>query len=732
MAKIPFRSQSVSARTGVSGSGRIPVTAFAGLERAQEKLVEAATGLGETLVAGEQQKEAAQTEREENDWITKTTASSVEKWTLGSQEAQAAAQEGAPEYTPQFMDTFDKWLPTVLDQAPTRRAREDFADRMVTLRGKMLANASEFEARAGRAARLSNFTTAMDQYAGSAAMDSSQVPGLIAAASGDLAAAEATWMLPEQVTEFRDIIAPNLAAAGFQGDILKDPEGVLQTVSQSEPGDGSLAGLLSSVQRTKLETNARAEINRRKTGVAIEKNGLKLEMTDISTILDAGLDVGAERMNAVQNQVDLIGDPAMKVRMRNIQQQAVLTKEFRTWQPAELQGWINNKRSSLSGKSATQADAAVLASAESMLTEMNTQLRNDPLIWASRSGQTVEPISFHGEGAVESMQARREMAAGFADDYQIEPRYLTNEDERALISIFSKGSAEEKVLVMSNITQGFGPESTNIFARISKDNRVMAHAGGLANMGPQQLKNSVQIVNGQESIKAGIDVLPGPTDLNQWTSEYTNGSLSMVPQTLGSVIEAAKAIYTDRAIKSAPEEGDGQRDLWEQSIDAALGGFEIDTTFGSTIYGSIGKWNDFGVVLPKDIDQGRFANLINSVSDEDLKAASVGGAAPVINDRDRRPLTAEMFRKARLSSVGEGQYMVDLTHIGVDFALGSGPSGKYIFDLTRIIPALNLRADVLEDQAIDVNKFELRRALQRGGQRADTSAGARSGFGRVR
>ncbi len=692
MARIPFRSQSVSARTGVSNAGRISLNAFAGLERAQEQFVEAATGLGETLVAGEQKKEAAQTEREENDWITKTTASSVEKWTLGSQEAQASAQEGAPEFTPGFMKTFDDWLPTVLDEAPTRRARDDFADRMVTLRGKMFSNSTEFEARAGRASRLSNFTTAMDQYAGSAAIDSSQVPGLISAANGDLAAAEATWMLPEQVTKFRDIIAPNLAAAGFQGDILKDPESVLETISQSEPGDGSLAGLLTSVQRTKLQTSARAEINRRGTGLAIEKNGLKLEMTDISSILDAGLDVGPERMNAAQGQVDLIGDVAMQVRMRNIQQQAVFTKEFRTWQPDELQGWINDKRASLSGKSATQADASLLTSAESMLTEMNTQLRNDPLIWASRSGQAVEPVSFHGEGAIDSMRARREMAAGFAGDYQIEPRYLTNEDERSLISIFSKGTAEEKVLVMSNIVEGFGPESTKVFARISKDNRVMAHAGGLANMGPLQLKNSVQIINGQESIKAGIDVLPGPTDLNQWTSEYTNGSLSMVPQTLGSVIEAAKAIYTDRAIKSAPEEGDGQRDLWEQSIDAALGGFEIDSTFGSTTYGAIGSWNDFGVVLPKDINTSDFISLMNEVTDEDLALASVGGAVPLINDVNRTPLTAEMFRKARLSSVGEGQYLVDLTHVGVDFALGSGPSGKYVFDLNRIKNTLDVRS----------------------------------------
>ncbi len=49
----------------------------------------------------------------------------------------------------------------------------------------------------------------------------------------------------------------------------------------------------------------------------------------------------------------------------------------------------------------------------------------------------------------------------------------------------------------------------------------------------------------------------------------------MVPPTMASVIEATKAIYTDRAIKSPPEGGNAQRDLWEKSMDAALGGFRF-------------------------------------------------------------------------------------------------------------------------------------------------------------
>lgn len=705
MAVVPRARRGEGAGTGISGAGRIRPDSLSvrRLQQAGREFGEAAGGLVSSLTADQMAQEVAQTEKEENEWITSTTSAAVNRWSLQIEDAKAAAPEGAPKFTPTFMDTFDEWRTGVLEGAPTKRASEDADTRLSVLRSKLFEKSMAFEAGAGRAQRLSSFSTAMDNYASSAAIDSSQTPGLIAAAEGDLIAAENTWMLPEQVTKFRAAIKPNLAASALQGDIARNPQSVVDQINASKPNDGSLAGFLTSDQRVKLTSAGRAAVNQRKTSTAIQKNALRLEMSDIDSIQSAGLDVGVERMKALENQVAAIGDPAMSGRLRDLQQQGVASKEMKTWQPDQLQNYINDKRAGLIGKEGSQSDAMLITTAEDMLTEMNTQLRNDPLIWASRSGQVVEPVAFHGEGAIESMRGRLEMAGGFATDYDIDPRYLTNEDERQLASIFSKSNAQEKVLVMANIVQGFGSEATKVFGRVSKDNRLMAHAGGLTVEGPLQAKSAVEIVNGQESIKEGIKVLPMPTEVNQWTGEYLNGAMSMVPPTMASVIEATKAIYTDRAIKSPPEGGDAQRNLWEKSMDAALGGFEIDGTFSSTVYGSVGSWNDFGLVLPNNVSNPQFSTIINLVTDEDLLLASVGGAAPVINDTTRSPLTADQFRKARFSSVGEGQYLVDLTGVGADFALGSGPSGQYIFDFGKIQKSLSARAKN-EDANVDVGK----------------------------
>ena len=691
MAFVPRVQQTGTVGTGVSSAGQISPSVFRDLSREQAGLAGAAGELGQTVIGVLKDKVDEQTEREENEWITATTGSAVSRWTLGIEDAKAAATEGAPQFTPTFMKTFDDWRPGVLESAPTQRARDDVNKRFEILRGNLFRKSLEFESRAGRAQRMASFTTAMDNYASSAAIDSALAPGLMATAEGDLAAAESTWMLPQQVTELRTAIRPNLAAAGLQGDIARNPKNVLDQITSSKPGDGSLAGFLTSEERIKLSSAARAEINRRSTATALQKNALRTEMSDISSIQAAGLDVSVDQMKAVENQVRLIGDPKMKARLRDIQQQGVAAKEMRTWTPDILQGWINDKRAGLIGKAGTQADAMLITTGEDMLQEMNTQLRNDPLIWASRSGQVIAPVAFHGDGAVESMRARRDMAGAFAADYAVETRFLTNEDERQLIGLLSTADPQQKVLVLSNIVQGFGADATSVFGRISKDNRLMAHAGGLTVEGPLQAKSAVEIVNGNEAIKSGIKVLPGATEVNQWTSEHLNGAMSMVPQTMASVIEAAKAIYTDRAVKSPPEDGDGQRDLWEDAIDAALGGFEIDGTFSTTAYGSVGQWNGFGVVLPQNTSSPDFTDLLNLVTDEDLVLASVGGAAPVINDKTRSALTADKFRKARLSSIGDGQYMVDLTHVGTDFALGSGPSGKYVFDMTKIQKVLTSR-----------------------------------------
>ncbi|MEE8206859.1 MAG: hypothetical protein V3T82_07910 [Nitrospinaceae bacterium] len=700
MATVPKVQRTVSAVTGVSGAGRLSPGALDPTARAGSDFFEAAGELVSQVSANEKALEDRQVEREENEWITSNTALINKDWSKGLIDAKAAAPEGAREFTPKFLKTFDDNIDLFLQDAPSERARRDFKSRTDNFRLQLANNAQAFEARAGRVQRMSSFTGALDDRAVTVSIDSSDQAFAreAAAAAGDLLAAENTWMLPADVTKFRAEINSKLAVSSLQGEIARNPRGVISDITGAKPNDGSIAGHLTNQQRQALLSSARSAVNQRKTSTAIQKNALRLEISDINTIQSAGLDVGAARMNELEKQVDLIGDPKMQGRVRDLQQQGVATKEMRTLRPEQLQNFINDKRASLIGKDASQADAALITTAEDLLGEMNKQLRNDPLIWASRSGQVVDPVGFVGEGAVQSMRARRDMASGFAGDYGIEPRFLTNEDERQLTGILSKANPTEKVQVLANIVSGFGRDATNVFGRVSKSDRLMAHAGGLTVEGPLQAKSAVEIVNGNQSMKDGIDVLPGTSEVNQWTSEYLNGAMSMVPPTLASVIDATKAIYTDRAIKSAPADDDARRDLWEKSMDSALGGFEIDGTFSTTVYGSVGQWNGFGVILPNNVSNAQFTALVNAVTDEDLRLASVGGAAPVINNPERTALTADQFRKARFSSIGEGQYLVDLTNVGVDFVLGSGPSGKYVFDLGKIIQPLTAKAKSNADE----------------------------------
>ncbi len=98
MATVPRVRRTERVGTGVSGAGRIAINSLGQrrLQQAGRQFGEAVGGFGRELAAGEIAREDAQTEREENEWITSTTASAVNRWTLQIEDSKAAAKEGAP------------------------------------------------------------------------------------------------------------------------------------------------------------------------------------------------------------------------------------------------------------------------------------------------------------------------------------------------------------------------------------------------------------------------------------------------------------------------------------------------------------------------------------------------------------------------------------------------------------------------------------------------------------
>jgi len=487
-------------------------------------------------------------------------------------------------------------------------------------------------------------------------------------------------MLPGDVSAQREKIPTTIAEAALRGRLGQDPEGVLKALEGDK--DPSV-NRLDPGRRTVLASAARAEINRRAIARGRERKGLENRLKDLGGVVEAGFAPGKDQMQALEADIAKFDDGALSAEVTAMKNTLGFQTEIRAWSPAMLQGWVNEEHARLNKGDVSAAEAERVDLAGKVLKSMNTAIKQDPLSWAVRAGVIdVQPGAFSGDGARESMAARRDTALSVAEYYGTSPRLLTDEEEVQLKSKLEGASADELVALAFSLNEGFGPQAADVFQRIAGDDPLFAHAGGLAALGTAQAGTARDVMFGRQVLKAGNKVLPPAIDMNDWTTDELGGALSETPKTRGAVIEAAKAIYAATFMRrggSADQKetyfSESDEDLWRESVQLAAGGARDSA---GEMHGGIGEWNGQNVLLPSGVRQSDLNHLFNTVEDVDLAGLGDGVHG------DGSPFTAKDLEGARLVDYGHGQYLVDMSGDGVEFVRGDGPNGYFVLDVARL------------------------------------------------
>jgi len=374
--------------------------------------------------------------------------------------------------------------------------------------------------------------------------------------------------------------------------------------------------------------------------------------------------------------------------------------EIRAWTPTMLQNWVNQEHTRLNKGDVSSTEAERVDLAGKILRSMQSAIKQDPLSWAARAGVAeIKPVAYAGQDAVQSMQSRRQTALHLAEYYGTAPRLLTDEEEVQLKSKLEGASADEQVALAYSLNEGFGPQASSVFQRISGDDPLFAHAGGLAALGTAQAGTARDVLFGRQVLKAGNKVLPPAIDMNDWTTDELGAALSETPSTRGAVVEAAKAIYAATFMRrggSADIEDtyftESDEDLWRESVQLAAGGVRDSA---GEMRGGIGEWNGQNVLLPNGVRQSDLNHLLNIVEDADLVA--LGGGV----HGDGQPFTVKDFKDARLVDYGHGQYMIDMSGDGVEFIRGDGPNGYFVLDVSELGKVMMARRKGVEVGALD-------------------------------
>ncbi|MCF6216848.1 MAG: hypothetical protein L3J58_11845 [Emcibacter sp.] len=437
-----------------------------------------------------------------------------------------------------------------------------------------------------------------------------------------------------------------------------------------------------------LENRMDADIRRSQVENNASVSKLSREIRDVNKHIEGGFQVSAQDMDGLQARVSATGNGALAENLDALRRKATLQQRLRIMTPSSLELVINDIEGQIADADgvATFEQAENLGMARTLQSEMSREVKRDPLSWANRVGVAeVDPIFFQdtptddapdGEpgSAINSMQRRQAQAEAVAEFYGIPPKYLTDEEAAQISGLLPTADVADQLDMVERINAGFGEEASKaVLARLSSDNPMFAHAGGIMADGlPGSRAIAGEILAGvlaqKEGNKVSIDAIVAPSIF----ADMEGGSLAFSVEARGNILKAAENIYTTRALQAGTSDVFDQ-DIWEASLDAAVGGVIID----GEKFGGFGDFNGEAAVLPTGFSQDAFDDIF----DRDMGPWLLNEG---VRHGDGTALTADEFEDARLLNVGEGLYMIDLSEDGTRIMSGVLPGQPFILDARQL------------------------------------------------
>ena len=369
------------------------------------------------------------------------------------------------------------------------------------------------------------------------------------------------------------------------------------------------------------------------TGVLQQKleNGLEVTQEDYAAIADdfkkiPGYLKGSELLDAVSTLGLTLN----------------LSADLENMNPQEVKEYIQDiLRDPSKFDINTEAELNALKFAETFQTNMEASIKDDPLAYAKKVGMSdasgnvinITPIDWApvqldprlkdadnrysvfqaplADNTVASIKERISAANVVADRYGTPPRYFTNEEIDTYSQYLLTADKAQQMFLLGSLAEGGGIATPDMLAEISKNAPQFAVAGMLVVQG--NMAGATSLLSGLEYLNAGNKVMEfTPTNTDLIFKKATSLALLYMPETEGLVRLAAEAIYADKA--KLKESFDA--DIWEQSINTALGGV------GDR--GGIQSVRGIPVLLPPSLTSAQVSTALKNVTVQSLMAASGG------------------------------------------------------------------------------------------------------------
>lgn len=414
-------------------------------------------------------------------------------------------------------------------------------------------------------------------------------------------------------------------------------------------------------------------------------------LTSIERRAEQGFAPRPAELAEVEAKVRASSDPAKAARL----DEAKATLEWQQWArlqpPAVLDQVLTRERDRLTERQGASAgEVARLQLGERLLDTMRSELKQDPLGWADRVGLVrVPPLDLSSPDAAEvSVRARLATADQVAAEYGVPAQYLRPDEKRRLATAAAQGG-EATIAISEALTRAAGDRAPKMLAELFDEAPTVAVLGGhVARVGVTPAARDAADGLALAKTDGFKPVAPQAKLAREEAAAEIGPALAALPKSEQAVIAMTNAAYEVRARRLGLTEFDGE--LWRKTLRESLGERQV----GGDTYGGV-VWQGAGyvsrgsrpVVIPPDVKQDGFAELIEAIRLDDLVAA---GGAPLHGDGS--PASLASVRRASLVSAGDARYLLALGDPADDPQwLMDGRGEPYVLDLARLAPALRKR-----------------------------------------
>ncbi len=363
-----------------------------------------------------------------------------------------------------------------------------------------------------------------------------------------------------------------------------------------------------------------------------EKRNIASDIRDQIKILTDGGEPNEQAILAIQSRIGGL-PPQMQSELQQDLQQFVTirsyTESFRKMSPGLLQNTINDLQGGIEGLGDdgldTLTETGVVKAGNQLLNTMNTQIAKDPLSFAVRVGHVnFKPLDMTSDEAFSASAAERiATARTVASIYEIQPRYLTNEEANNLSEAMKDGDKLMRLTMLQGLVKNFREAAPDVLSEVESNIPGFAHVGGLMVLElPETAKLALEgydiIAKGYEAKLAKVAKGAGTTGITaqEVFAEITGQSLLYNKDSYFAGYKVAEAIYTQKMFDAGKTEFD--ESLWEESVQASFGRTGEDSIIGGNAEGGFSEIRGEKVLLPVGVSADQLEDLLDDITYEEL------------------------------------------------------------------------------------------------------------------